>query len=184
MNKTYVQILRLHLVVRVRLFGRWGFLLLCVWGLFFLWLGAWVLLLGLRWLGCLLRSATCTQTCKHGYGTALFESDRLSWYHPPYLSLHLIFSVPVQMKKEKKVLEQGWNLRAFVTNRSLFSLPLSRTTFLFTSDTVVLSHNSKFLLKPFLFISAYSELHQLTHQHWMLYMYFFSFPQAAVFTDD
>ena len=46
-------------------------------------------------------------------------------------------------------LVQDGNLRALVTGRSLFRLPLSRTTFLLTSDSVVLSHSSKRLLNHF-----------------------------------
>ena len=63
----------------------------------------------------------------------------------------LAHSVPVQMREEKKLcLVQDGNLRALVTGRSLFWLPLSGTTFLLiTSDTAVLSHSSQLLLKPF-----------------------------------
>ena len=50
------------------------------------------------------------------------------------------------------------SLRALVTGHSLFRLPLSGATFLLTSDTAVLSHSSKLLLKLFFFTSAYSEL--------------------------
>ena len=42
---------------------------------------------------------------------------------------------------------------------SLFRLPLSGTTLLLTSDTTVISDNSTFLSKSFLFTSACSELH-------------------------
>ena len=38
---------------------------------------------------------------------------------------------------------------ALATEHSLFRLPLSGTSFLFTSDTAVLSHSSKLLLKTF-----------------------------------
>ena len=44
---------------------------------------------------------------------------------------------------------QNGNLRALVTGRSLFRLPLSGTPFLLTSDSAVLSHSSKRLFKSF-----------------------------------
>ena len=62
-------------------------------------------------------------------------------------TLLLAFSIPVQMKK--LFLVQYGNVRALVTGRSLFRLPLSGTTFLLTSDTAVLSRSSKLLFKPF-----------------------------------
>ena len=55
------------------------------------------------------------------------------------------------------------NLKALVTGRSLFRLLLSGATFLLTSDTAVLSHSSKLLLKLFsllLPILSYSNLSQ------------------------
>ena len=52
-------------------------------------------------------------------------------------------------------LVQDGNLRALVTGRSLFRLPLSGTTFLLTSDTAVLSQ-FKTSLKIFLYNSGYS----------------------------
>ena len=67
-------------------------------------------------------------------------------------TLLLAHFVPVQMgeeKRKKNFLVQDGNLRALVTGRSLFRLPLSGTTFLLTSDTAVLSHSSKLLLEPF-----------------------------------
>ena len=72
---------------------------------------------------------------------------------PPYVivsqflyTLLLALSVLVQLKN---FLVQDETLRALVTGRSLFKLPLSGTTFLLTPDTAVLSHSSEFLLKPF-----------------------------------
>ena len=52
-------------------------------------------------------------------------------------------------EKENNSFVQDENLRFLVTSHSLFRLPLSRTTFLLTSNTAVLSHSSKLLLKPF-----------------------------------
>ena len=55
------------------------------------------------------------------------------------------------------------NLKALVTGCSLFRLLLSGATFLLTSDTAVLSHSSKLLLKLFsllLPILSYSNLSQ------------------------
>ena len=46
-------------------------------------------------------------------------------------------------------LVQDGNLRALVTGRSLFWLPLSGTTFLLTSHIAVRSHSSKRLLEHF-----------------------------------
>ena len=46
---------------------------------------------------------------------------------------------------KKLFLVQYGNVRALVTGRSLFRLPLSGTTFLLTSNTAVLSHSSKLL---------------------------------------
>ena len=57
----------------------------------------------------------------------------------------LILSIPVQMKK--LFLVQDANLRALVTSHSLFRLPLSRTTCVLTSDTAVLPHSLKLLIK-------------------------------------
>ena len=72
---------------------------------------------------------------------------------PPYVivsqflyTLLLALSVLVQLKN---FLVQDETLRALVTGRSLFRLPLSGTAFLLTPDTAVLSHSSEFLLKPF-----------------------------------
>ena len=56
------------------------------------------------------------------------------------------------------------------------------TTFLLTSDTAVLSHSSKCLLKTFLFTSAYTLSYSKPFQkHWMMYLIFNSFA-ADVFT--
>ena len=80
--------------------------------------------------------------------TGLFLRQPLFFMVPSHhVSLHtfLAHSVPVQMKK--LLLVQDGNLKALVTGRSLFRLPLSGTTFLLTSDTAVLSHSSKLLLK-------------------------------------
>ena len=83
-------------------------------------------------------------------------------YLPPYLSLCLSVYTPSctlhSSSGEKLFLVKDENLRALVTGRSLFRLPLSGTTFLLTSDTAVLSHTSKLLLKPFSLL-----LHYLVH---------------------
>ena len=83
-----------------------------------------------------LLSASLMVPCHH-------TCPRVSLY-----TLLLAHSVPVQMG-EKIFLVQDKNLRALVTGRSLFRLPLSGTTFLLTSDIAVLSHSSKLLLKLF-----------------------------------
>ena len=81
---------------------------------------------------CFVLMVPCHHTC-----------HRVSLY-----TLLLAHSVPVQMKKNYFLCKDG-NLRALVTGRSLFRLPLSGTTFLLTSDyTAVLSHSSKLLSKP------------------------------------
>ena len=87
---------------------------------------------------------------------------------PPYpLSLLSVYPLsfsqsPFQFRwgeKQQLFLVQDGNLRALVTGRSLFRLPLSRTTFLLTSDSAVLELSQfKTSLKPFLFTSGNSEL--------------------------
>ena len=69
-----------------------------------------------------------------------------------YVSLYSIYTPSCTLHSssgEKLFLVKDENLRALVTGRSLFRLPLSGTTSLLTSDTAVLSHTSKLLLKPF-----------------------------------
>ena len=77
----------------------------------------------------------------------------LWWYPstiPVIMSLWIHFvtlSVPVQMKKNLSCAR--WKLKGFSYWSFSVRLPLSGTTFLLTSNTAILSHSSKLLLKPF-----------------------------------
>ena len=88
-------------------------------------------------------------------------------HHTCHVSLYTLLAHSVSVQKKKLFLVQDEKLRALVTGRSLFRLPLAGTTFLLTSDTAVLSHSSKLLVKLFsLLLPTLAPF----HRHWMLYL--------------